>query len=240
MRIPCEVAMIEPTLQPNGPKIKALRLAKRWSQEHLAEKVGRNVRTIQNAERGKQRIQEAILKRIADALGCHIDEIVIADNELAGSEPDLCQPGTPAFYLRAIAGEWIAKTGIDAGSSQPVQQLAIGKLEWDVELVAAEGIISGACNCRTRNHEHERFLVSGTVNGRGFVMIDGVRAVADGADNIFRALMQFQSDGRSRTMRGGYVMYWSKYQSMFVGLVEALRIDEKPDESGATPERRGM
>ena len=68
--------MVETTVQPDGDKLKQLRIAKTWTQENLAEKVGCSKRTIENAEAGK-RIKQSYLEYIAEALGVPSGDLVL-------------------------------------------------------------------------------------------------------------------------------------------------------------------
>jgi transcriptional regulator with XRE-family HTH domain len=56
-----------------------LRKAKKWTQEHLAEKVGCHKRTVENAEAGK-RVKETFLAYIAEALGVPLQDVVAPDS----------------------------------------------------------------------------------------------------------------------------------------------------------------
>src|SRR2546423_1607765 len=74
--------MLEITVQPDGEKIKSLRTAKKWTQAQLAEKVGFNKRTIENAEAGK-RVKETYLAKIAKALGVPPHDLVLHEASVA-------------------------------------------------------------------------------------------------------------------------------------------------------------
>lgn len=65
---------------PNGAEIARLRCALGWTQDELAEKAGYDVRTIQKAEgKRKQRLDEATLQTIADALGVELEKIILSE-----------------------------------------------------------------------------------------------------------------------------------------------------------------
>lgn len=70
--------MIEPSVIPDGPKIRSLRVERKWSQEFLAEKARCSKRSVENAESGK-RVKEFILAAIAGALGELPERLRIAD-----------------------------------------------------------------------------------------------------------------------------------------------------------------
>jgi transcriptional regulator with XRE-family HTH domain len=67
--------MIDPTVQPNGQKIKALRKALKLSQYDLAEKAVCSKRTVENAEAGK-RVKESVLNDIAAELNVAVSELI--------------------------------------------------------------------------------------------------------------------------------------------------------------------
>jgi transcriptional regulator with XRE-family HTH domain len=67
--------MRETTVQPNGRKIREIRMAKKLTQAELAQLVGCNKRTVENAEAGK-RIKEFLFKCIATVLGVELSELL--------------------------------------------------------------------------------------------------------------------------------------------------------------------
>jgi transcriptional regulator with XRE-family HTH domain len=77
--------MLEKTFNANGKRIKAERKARNLTQQDLAEAVGFNKRTIENAEANK-RIKEHFLQKIAKALEISFQDVVIQDHsELSGA-----------------------------------------------------------------------------------------------------------------------------------------------------------
>lgn len=95
--------MIEITIQPNGSKIKMLRIAKKWTQEDLAEKVGCSKRTVENAEAGK-RLKESYLENIAEALGVPFADLVVSDN---GKRDWQGHPSSIETSSEYTDGDWI-------------------------------------------------------------------------------------------------------------------------------------
>jgi transcriptional regulator with XRE-family HTH domain len=70
--------MIDPSVQPDGKKIKKLRLALKLRQEDLAREAVCGQRTVENAEAGK-RVKESSLNDIANALGVAVSELICDD-----------------------------------------------------------------------------------------------------------------------------------------------------------------
>lgn len=60
-----------------GMKIKFIRLKKRMTQEQLAEITGLSCPHISNVETGNTKVSLVSLVKIANALGCSIDEILV-------------------------------------------------------------------------------------------------------------------------------------------------------------------
>lgn len=209
--------LLDISLLADGSKIKDLRKRRRWTQEKLAKVAKVSKGTVEKAEAGR-RIKSSGLKNIAGALGTTFDTLV------ASTELRACMSGTPEKYLQAIIGMWEAKCLEHAGKDYRGRKVPPAKSVWRVTLARVGDLIAGSCKCQTSGLEHEQFSLSGSVNGRGFVMIDGTRGVEDGADHIFRGLLQFHSDGRTRSMEGGYVVYDVTNRSIFVG---DLRLDRK-------------
>jgi transcriptional regulator with XRE-family HTH domain len=67
--------MREATVQPDGQKIRVLRISRELTQEELARKVGCSKRTVENAEAGR-RVKRSNLDDIAEALGCVPGDLV--------------------------------------------------------------------------------------------------------------------------------------------------------------------
>ncbi|MEG0830614.1 MAG: helix-turn-helix transcriptional regulator, partial [Anaerovoracaceae bacterium] len=65
-------------------KLKELRETRKLSRSQLAEKSGVNVRTIEAYEQGLKDINKAqgiTLYKLANALGCQIEELLILDKD---------------------------------------------------------------------------------------------------------------------------------------------------------------
>jgi transcriptional regulator with XRE-family HTH domain len=67
--------MREATVEPDGVKIRKLRIDQELTQEELARKVGCSKRTVENVEAGR-RVKKSNLDDIAEALGCESGGLV--------------------------------------------------------------------------------------------------------------------------------------------------------------------
>jgi transcriptional regulator with XRE-family HTH domain len=215
--------MLEPSFVCNGSKLKALRNAKRWSQECLADKANCSKRTVENAEAGK-RITESRLKRIAEALGVPLAELVASVPEV---QLDSLVPGSLECYLEAIPGIWRAEIGQFPGADAQGSTVKALKLEYELVFSRQGRELAGSCRCLSHGYEHERFALKGTVQGPGFVMVDGYRDVHDGAIHFFRSIVQFSSNGKEKKLEGGYVVYDLGPQAIFVGRVTATPSNDR-------------
>jgi len=92
---------LDRTVQPNGEKIKALRLALKWSQEDLAREAVCSKRTVENAEAGK-RVKESGLIDIAARLGVAVSELVCEKEDALSDAP---VPAETGFRVRAQCRE---------------------------------------------------------------------------------------------------------------------------------------
>ena len=129
-----------------------------------------------------------MLEWIAGVLKVQVSELVAPKRSPEDLQPGLAVPGAPDYYSRTLTGAWHALSSITAGKDLDKLTTKGSQLEWAIQLEVSGNVISGWCNCRTDGYEHLQYLLTGTVNGGGFVMIDGVRGVADGAEDFFRAL----------------------------------------------------
>lgn len=73
------------TVQPDGEKIKQLRLAKGWQVEELANEAGLSIGTVENIERG-QPCFKVTLRRIAKSLEDNYQTLLV------GAEPEPQRP----------------------------------------------------------------------------------------------------------------------------------------------------
>jgi hypothetical protein len=142
-------------------------------------------------------------------------------------------PGTSEFYLRAIAGRWAGTSFVHAGEDQQGHEVPPQEFEWDVVVERSGTSLAGEGTCRTAGYEHGQYSLRASVNGLGLVMLDGVRGVGDGANNLFRALLKYHSDGRARTMEGGFVVNWAQHESIFLGWLKLRRVDTSPSQGRA-------
>ncbi|HEY2784595.1 MAG TPA: helix-turn-helix transcriptional regulator [Fimbriiglobus sp.] len=201
------------TVRPNGPKLKSLRRNKALSQAALAERIGHNVRTIENAERGKQRIQEEILAKIAKELGCSSEDVILGED----SEDGPVEPGTPEYYLRAIIGKWRSIGTDNAGKNRLGVDIPERTFEWEGEFVRDRIGIAGTFRCVTQGYEYAEMELRGTVNGLGIVMVEGFRNTGDGGVHLARLMLEYQCDGKTKSMVGGYVHFNLEHQRVFYG-----------------------
>ena len=75
-----------------GDQVKALREAKCWSQAHLAEAAGLNIRTVQRIEAGEPCAPETMLS-LAAALDVEISKLGRRGDDVCGAS------GRPARHL---------------------------------------------------------------------------------------------------------------------------------------------
>jgi transcriptional regulator with XRE-family HTH domain len=59
-----------------GATIRALRLKRGWTQDVFADKTGLHRAHVGEIERGESNVTLQTLKIVADALGCHIADLV--------------------------------------------------------------------------------------------------------------------------------------------------------------------
>ena len=93
-----------------------------------------------------------------------------------------------------------------------------------MEFFVEVGAIRGKCRCITPTFEVAQYDLKVEVTGRGFILLDGVRNADDGAEDIFRAILQHYSDTRTQTMNGGFAMYWPPHREIFVGHLALIKI----------------
>lgn len=77
VRIDSICAQMTTTLQKLGNKIREYRLAKGYSQEELAFRAGLHRAYIGGVERGERNITVLTLEKIAEALECRLDSLLI-------------------------------------------------------------------------------------------------------------------------------------------------------------------
>ncbi len=214
--------MIEPTLPANASRIKSLRLAQKWTQEDLADKAGCSKRTVENAEAGK-RIKEALLECIAQALGIDLAEITSVDSESIDQYPAPI-PGNPEYYIEALKGTtWRSVATRPPQIDREGRAVEGRELEYDVTVLSTRGnTVTASCHCVSKGFEHERFNLKAVVDGQGILMIDGYRDVPDGAVHFFRSIMQYHSDGKSKMMEGGFVVFDLDPSGIFVGRMKSV------------------
>jgi transcriptional regulator with XRE-family HTH domain len=73
-------------IEPIGQKIKRERLSHDMTQRILAEKVGVGAPHISKIEAGRESPSDELLQKIAEALGCDFDELLLAARRIP---PDL-------------------------------------------------------------------------------------------------------------------------------------------------------
>jgi len=198
-----------------------------YGRNSLAKTVGRDPSEIGLWIRGKRRITLENANDIAKVLGCKIKHLTGEEvfHKIKDTD-DKPVPGTPEFYARAIEGRWLANSHVAGGKDHQGNEIPSAVFEWEVELAASGNVISGTSICRTEGYEYGQFDLKGEVNGRGFLIVDGVRGIPDGADDVFRGLFQYHCDAKTRTMYGGYVMYWAQHQHIFEGHAILQRAEE--------------
>jgi transcriptional regulator with XRE-family HTH domain len=231
--------MSESSDRPDGKRIKAAREAKGWTQQKLADLTGYKLSVIQKVEAGGY-FGLPCLEACVEALGEAYTQATPRPREIHGTEhgkeaapSDAPLPGTPEFYLQAIAGRWAGTSFVHAGEGQQGHEVPPQEFEWDVVVQRSGTSLSGEGTCRTAGYEHGQYSLRGSINGLGLVMLDGVRGVGDGANNLFRALLKYHSDGRARTMEGGFVVNWAQHESIFLGWLKLRRVDASPSQGRA-------
>jgi transcriptional regulator with XRE-family HTH domain len=154
--------MVDPTVQANGQKIKALRLARKWSQEDLAREAVCSKRTVENAEAGK-RIRETGLKDIAGVLGVDVSEL-LGDGRffpsLGGGESTdrLCGSG----HANAKSELQMTSGAILDGRWHIVTNFEdVGEEEFDVEMSSSGQSVTAQATCVKGYEEGHIYLVEG-------------------------------------------------------------------------------
>ena len=70
------------SLEPIGQRIRRERLSLSMTQRNLAEKVGVGTPHISKIEAGRESPSDELLRRVADALSCDYDEMMLAAGRL--------------------------------------------------------------------------------------------------------------------------------------------------------------
>lgn len=65
-------------------RIKELREARGWSQEHLGELIGRTKASVSRLEKGETSLDIGVAKRVADAFGIPIADVIVLDDKPNG------------------------------------------------------------------------------------------------------------------------------------------------------------
>ena len=71
-------------------KLRTLRQWRQWTQEELAEKLGWSVNTYAKIERGDADLKLDKLKRIAEAMGVDVDELLAANDQTVFNFAENC------------------------------------------------------------------------------------------------------------------------------------------------------
>jgi hypothetical protein len=127
--------------------------------------------------------------------------------------------GTPEYYAAPVEGKWKVDSrvapGVDIhGKSMPEQLF-----QWEANFHVNGSSIHGEMVCRTPGFTHGQYDIYGEVNGRALIFLNGCRAIRDGVEDLFRALLRLHSVGRGKSISGGFAMYWAEYQEIFEGHV---------------------
>ena len=90
-----------------GQRIKRERLAQVMTQRMLAEEVGVGVPHISKIEAGRESPSDALLRKIADVLGCDFDELMLTARRLPQDLMDTLasDPQGSLRYLRQWLGD---------------------------------------------------------------------------------------------------------------------------------------
>lgn len=197
-----------------------------FGRNSLAKALKRNPSEIGLWINGKRRITIENAQDIASALHCTIDHLTGKKTFFTKDFTDnIPLPGTPEFYLRAVEGNWLAVSRLAPGKDMQGNPIPEQVFEWEVEIVNNMDSLSGICVCRTPGFEHGQFNLKGEVIGRGFLMVDGVRGIPDGAEDFLRILVRLHSDGRTKRMEGAQVMFWAEFQQIFHGSLSLTPIE---------------
>lgn len=187
--------MLEPSIQPDGPKIRSLRKAKKLTQEKLAEKSDCSKRTIENAEASK-RINETSLEAIALALDTPAIDLVIPDLErrLQSRWYEAISDSRRQF----LTGKWTG-TGCDqAGESGAHDPQTFG-VSWELHVIGKQILGRGTVTYPDRPGDPSAsFDLEGGFIHERFCQLNYV--TKDGAAIRFGSIIvDFAGDGRSLT-----------------------------------------
>jgi hypothetical protein len=177
--------------------------------------------------KGKRRITLENANDLAKALGCTIKQI-------QGLEPftkiDLTKEmppiGTAQRYLQAIQGKWHATSIIQLPTSDLGHNSLDNTFEWEVDLICRENIVTGTTVCITPGHEQAQYRLHLEATGLGIILIDGIRDASDGATDIFRGILQFQSDTKTVTMNGCVTVYFPLLQRICAGQLNMRKTND--------------
>lgn len=80
-------------------KLRTLRQWRQWTQEELAEKLGWSVNTYAKIERGGVDVKLDKLKRIAEAMGVDVNELLTANDQTVFNFAENCTHGNQAHTI---------------------------------------------------------------------------------------------------------------------------------------------
>jgi transcriptional regulator with XRE-family HTH domain len=144
--------MADASNRANGPKIRAARKAKGWSQEDLARESGYSVSWIQKLEQGTD-FSHRCLECCAEALGVAVIELLLPfETRLSESDASVASPNQIATHPNAILdGQWYIDTTFED----------VGHEEFDVEITSNGQLVTARATCRTGHDKGHVYVVSG-------------------------------------------------------------------------------
>jgi transcriptional regulator with XRE-family HTH domain len=131
---------------PGRDRVRDLRIARRWSMEALAERIGATVSTIHRIETGQTRLISEHVAPLARAFGIDWTALFIEETEATAglaedASPYIPQPGDPASRLSLGPNQdiWTVRTAaLDAIGLTPGQRIIV-----DISAEAVAGIGTG-------------------------------------------------------------------------------------------------
>lgn len=197
-----------------------------YGRNSLAKALKRSPSEVGLWINGKRRITVQNAHDLSTVLGCTIENLTgqkpFIPIDITNTKAPL---GTPEYYMNAIIGKWIATSTIFSRADLRGEPVPENVFQFDVEFYMVNGRLLGTCHCTTPFHEQAEYALKVVeVTGRGFIMLDGIRATDDGAEDVFRSIEQYYSDTRTQNMDGGFVMYWPVHREIFVGRHQLRKI----------------
>ena len=200
----------------SGYKIAEARIAKGWSQQDLADKMGTTQQTIQRYEAGARDIKSSVLIKLSATLGVTISYLLGMENSLLPGDAMVDVP----LYGAIAAGTPIEM--LEAEGAQPIP-IKVHEMYPNAFLLRVEGesmnrILPNGCfalvdPCKEIDHNNEPYAVC--VNGydatikRVKQLANGFQLIPDSTDPTYSTkTFNYNEEGTEQITIIGRVVYY--------------------------------